>query len=526
MVGDEMNESMGQEPGTARDWDGSAPSLRSLLTTVFKRRRLILCVFLISVLVTTLVTILMPPVYEAAASILVKKSSAEMPLIPTDSSQLIISQITETDLNSEIMILKSRDAIEETLRKLGAADDPPPPSPLDRLRRTVNRALGIPPLSYFDDLVLNLEKKIEVSPLRKSNVLQIKYKSTDPVWAMKVVQGLAERYVTRRTQLYQSPKAEPFFEEEMQQAGARLQKAEAALEAYSKKAGVSVLGNGGDGQSLAAEKEAALSRLASFESQYGDAAVQVQQQTDRVSALEGQLKKEPERLPSVASGNQDPTTAELEKALVTLQLKRDALAQDFTPENRQVKDVDDQIKATQARLNAAEAKVASINRTQLNSVYQSLRGQLLVARADLDGAKGRYQSLAVEVANQRRQLMDLDKKGLTTDALRREVRAAEDAYMMLRKKHEEARITAAMDQQRIVNVSIAQPAERPLRPVAPKKSLNLLLGLLFGLAGGFAIAFVVESLDHSFTTGHDLEARLGIPLLGAIPDHKPLGRNS
>jgi uncharacterized protein involved in exopolysaccharide biosynthesis len=159
----------------------------------------------------------------------------------------------------------------------------------------------------------------------------------------------------------------------------------------------------------------------------------------------------------------------------------------------------------------------------VNPVHQNLKGQLLVARADLKGAQGRYDSLREEVASQRRQLTALDQKGLTTDALRREVRATEEAYMLYRKMHEEARITAAMDQQRIVNVSIAQPAERPLRAVA-SKALNLFMGLLLGVAGGFTLAFVTEALDHSFTTGHDLEVRLGIPLLGAIPDQKSLER--
>jgi uncharacterized protein involved in exopolysaccharide biosynthesis len=324
--------------------------------------------------------------------------------------------------------------------------------------------------------------------------------------------------------VYQSPQAVAFFDEETRAAAARLAKAERALEAYSRQAGVAVLVAGGDSQSLGAEKEATLRRLGEFERQLGEASVQVHQQGERVKALEAQLAGEPERLQSSLRLNQDPTTEELEKALVALQLKRDALVQDFTPENRQVRDVEDQIRATQARLKAAEERVSSINRTELNTVYQNLRGEFLSARADLKGAQARYDSLQVQVASYRRQLEELSQKGLTTDDLRREARAAEDAYMLYQKKHEEARISAAMDQQRIVNVSIAQPAQRPLRPVAPRKALNLLLGLLLGAMGGLGLAFVAEYFDHSFTTGRELEARLGIPLLGAIPDQESIGK--
>jgi uncharacterized protein involved in exopolysaccharide biosynthesis len=520
-----MSESNGIGAAGARKWDEGSFSLRDLLTIVFKRRRLILSFFLTAVVLTLLATFLLPPTYEATAAILVKKSSAEMPLVPTESSQLIISQVTEADLNSEIMILKSQQAIEDTLHGLGVDESWRREGRLQRAQRAVADLLGAPRLSYFDEMVLKLEKKIEVSPIRKSNVLQITYRHTDPEWATRVVQGLTERYITRRTQLYQSPQAVPFFEEETRAAEARLKKAERALEAYSRQAGVSVLG-GVDTQSLGAEKQATLERLAGFESQYGEAAVQVRQQTERVAALEAQLAREPERLPSSQRTNLDPTTEELERALVALQLKRDALIQDFTPENRQVRDIEDQIQATQARLKAAEERATSINRTELNRVYQELRAQLLVARADLQGAHARYDSLQAQVASQRRQLEELNRKGLTTDDLRRETRAAEEAYILYKKKHEEARISAAMDQQRIVNVSIAQPALRPLKPVAPNKLLNLLLGLLLGTFGGLALAFVTEYFDHSFTTGRGLEARLGIPLLGTIPDHESVGRTS
>ena len=501
-------------------------SVRDFLTVVFKRQRLILSFFLTTVIVTTLATFLSSPTYEATASILVKKASAEVPLVPKESSQLIISQVTEEDLNSEMTILKSRQAIEDTLHGLGVDETWRHDSLPTSAWKAVSGALGTPRLSYFDEMVLQLEKKIEVQAVRKSNVLEVRYRHTDPDWATRVVQGLTERYLARRAEVYQSPQAVAFFDDETRTAAVRLQKAEQALKTYSREAGVSVLGLSGDPQSLAAEKEAVLNRLAGFETQLGDARVQIQQQTERVSALDVQLTREPERLRSSLRLNQDPTTEELEKALVALQLKRDALVQDFTPDNRQVRDVDQQIRATQERLKAAEERVTSINRTEINKVNQDLKSLFLSAQTDLRGARARHDSLQAQVAIHRRALEELDQKGFITEGLRREAKAAEDAYMLYQKKHEEARISAAMDQQKIVNVSIAQPAQRPLRPVGPRKALNLLLGLLLGAFGGLGLAFVSEYFDHSLTTGRDLEARVGIPLLGAIPDQGSLGRTS
>lgn len=514
-----MNEYATREAAPGRE-GGGVSSLRDVLTIVFKRRRLILASFLTTVLVATLATLLWPPTYECTAAILVKKSSAQVPLVPKESSQLIISEVTEADLNSEIAILKSRQAIEEMLHGIGLDESWREDGLLTRARRTVSGVLGGPQLAYFDEMVLELEQEIAVSPVRKSNVLQVAYRHTNPKWATRVVNGLTERYITRRTQVYQSAQAVPFFEEEMRAADRSLKQAEDALETYSRTAGVSVLGLAGDSQSLAAQKEATLRRLTDLEGQLGEAGAQVRQQTERVAALKAQLEQEPNRLPSALRLNQDPTTEELERALVALELKRDALAQDFTPENRQVRDVDDQIRAIQARLKEAEGRVASINRTEVNTVYQDLRSRLLTASADLNAASARYESLQKQVASYRQEMDGLTKKGLTADGLRREVRAAEDAYMLYRKKHEEARISAAMDKQRIVNVSIAQPAEQPLRPVAPRKALNLALGVVLGIVGGFTLAFVATYFDHSFTTGREIEAVLGIPLLGTIPEQK------
>jgi uncharacterized protein involved in exopolysaccharide biosynthesis len=240
-----MSATPGSGTGLAREWDEGPSSVRDVLTILFKRRRLIVFFFLTTIVVTALITFLSPPTYEATAAILIKKASAEMPLIPTQSSQLIISQVSEEDLNSEMTILKSRQAIEDTLHGLGVDEKRRPEGPLRRARKAVAGALGAPRLSHFDEMVLQLEKKIEVRPIRKSNVIEIRYRHEDPEWATRVVQGLTDRYLTRRAQVYQSAGAVAFFDEETQAAATRLEKAEQALAAYSSQAGVSVLGLAG-----------------------------------------------------------------------------------------------------------------------------------------------------------------------------------------------------------------------------------------------------------------------------------------
>ena len=77
-------------------------------------------------------------------------------------------------------------------------------------------------LSYFDGLVIHLQKRIELSAVRRSNVIKIAYRSEDPEWATQVVGTLTDRYLERRAERYQSPQAVGFFEQQMRAAQERL----------------------------------------------------------------------------------------------------------------------------------------------------------------------------------------------------------------------------------------------------------------------------------------------------------------
>jgi uncharacterized protein involved in exopolysaccharide biosynthesis len=124
----------------------------------------------------------------------------------------------------------------------------------------------------------------------------------------------------------------------------------------------------------------------------------------------------------------------------------------------------------------------------------------------------------------RKALDDLNAKAFQLDVLDRDARAAEENYLLYRKKHEEARISVAMDQEKFINVTVAQPAQIPLRPVPRQLAMKLLLSLLIGILGGVGIAFGLENyVGRSFTTGEDIERKLGIPHIASIPEGELVG---
>jgi len=494
-------------------------SLRDLLTIVFKRRNLIVTFAITVLVVVTSVTVLLPRSYDVTATLLVNKARAEVPMAPTDSRQLIISQVSEEDLNTEIEVLKSRQLIEAAVKSL-AAEEPLDPSYFTSI---IGRVLGSvfpdEEESVVDDAVLHLQDSLDVRAVRKSNVLRVSYRSTDPVWATRVVGALTDEYLEQRTERYQSPQAVSFFVEQMRAAEQQLAERERALEGFVDEASITMVSGPQGTDSLAAQKAIMMNRLAKLENDVGDAEALLQEQTHQVSSLKVRIIKEPERLQSASRNNQDAATEEIERGLAALRLRRDALLQDFRPDSRHVGDIDTQIRLAEERLRQEQEDTYGINRTEINPVYLELKSELLRTEADLEGTRARVVSLRAQASQSRKALDNLNVTAFQLDILDRDARAAEENYLLYQKKHEEARISAAMDQEKFINVTVAQPAQIPLRPVPRQLVLKLFLALLIGILGGVGFAFGLESyVDRSFTTGEEIERKLGIPHIASIPE--------
>jgi capsular exopolysaccharide synthesis family protein len=88
-----------------------------------------------------------------------------------------------------------------------------------------------------------------------------------------------------------------------------------------------------------------------------------------------------------------------------------------------------------------------------------------------------------------------------------------EIYNLLLKRLHEAGV---MEQLRMGNASIIDPAEVPTVPTNPKKIQKALVGLLVGLGVGLGVAFGLNMLDTSVRTPDDIERGVGIPFLGAI----------
>ena len=67
------------------------------------------------------------------------------------------------------------------------------------------------------------------------------------------------------------------------------------------------------------------------------------------------------------------------------------------------------------------------------------------------------------------------------------------------------------------NVKILESVELPKNPVAPNKTMNIVIAFILGMMVGFGIVFLLEYLDNTYKNKEQLEKDLDIPVLGVIP---------
>ncbi len=112
----------------------------------------------------------------------------------------------------------------------------------------------------------------------------------------------------------------------------------------------------------------------------------------------------------------------------------------------------------------------------------------------------------------------LNETEIVQQDLLRSAKNAEENFLLYSRKHEEARISDALDKQRIINVSVAEEATVPSIPSSPSWRLNLLLGFLFASLVSLGLVLAGDCFfDRSFRTPDEVEAYLDVPVLAALP---------
>jgi polysaccharide biosynthesis transport protein len=143
--------------------------------------------------------------------------------------------------------------------------------------------------------------------------------------------------------------------------------------------------------------------------------------------------------------------------------------------------------------------------------------ELAKAQSQLSSEQARARALTLSVQAYEKQASDLDQQEAVQEGLLRDKNTEEANYVLYMRKQEEARISDALDESRIINVAVVEPVTIPMVP-ARSRPLVLLLGLLAAIVVSLGAAVVAEYLDPSLRTSEDIKDFLDLPVLASVSD--------
>jgi cell division septation protein DedD/LPS O-antigen subunit length determinant protein (WzzB/FepE family) len=285
--------------------------------------------------------------------------------------------------------------------------------------------------------------------------------------------------------------------------------AEGELEAFKKQNEVT---------SLEEQRSLLLKQEADLRAALNQTLSQKAETQNRIGQLRRQLAETPETLVLDEEVDHNPQAISTLKArLVELELKEKELLAKYTEQSRLVENVRDEIQMVRNKLAEQETRRYGKTRSGLNTTSQKLQEELFHNEAELTALSAKEKTQRTQLADCQKGLEKLNRIEVELNRLQREVDVDRQNYRLYLTKFEESRVSDAMDTEKIANVSLIEPARPPLKPVAPKPLLNMVLAVFLGAFGGLGLAFFLEYLDDSLEKVEDVENHLQLPVLASIP---------
>jgi uncharacterized protein involved in exopolysaccharide biosynthesis len=493
----------------------STGTLRELLTVLYARKLLVAVIFILIVAAGVGVTLLMEPTYESSMRILVARDRIDPQVSAAESRTEPRAEISDEEFNSELEILQSRQVLEAVITELNlaqtAAAEPQGwlaqwrASAARSYRSLHNQAEPTPMEHALNQISANLA----AVPVKKSRVIKVSYRDSDPERAAKLLNTLYRKYADHHLQLRQNSQAAQVFQDQTEAFNQKLNQTTEALKRFDAQHGLT---------NVASQKELMLQQFYSTQSQANAARTEILETEQRIAALKAQLEAQPERVETEARTKYVTALDRMKEELLKLELQRTELLQKYKPDQRPVREVEERIAQAKDMLAREEQTPPQERAVALNDVHRRLMNDLLSAQANLTALIEREKSLASLAAQYQVRLTELDQRGFEKGDLERTRTLTEEAYMLYHKKAQEAQIVSALNREKIVNVNLADAASVNYKPVSPKPFTNLAVSIVVGLIASLTAALIAERISPVARSEESIRRQLGLEVLASIPE--------
>jgi len=460
------------------------PALAETLSTLLKRKWVIITTVLVSLTLAALVSVRTRPQYDATARIAFGKEDSEslgFKNVPGSGDAIDYDYTVTIDTQSKI--LQSDRLALEVINNLhldqkaafaGALAVAPPKA-------------GIPSIEPVDrgreaTLLGTFHGAMQVKSVRNTRIIEISFRSTDAALAAAIVNNIVATYIedNYRTRYESTMQASDWLAKQISDLQQRVETSQEKLVRYQRENGMLGID---EKQNIITQKlddlnksftEAQADRIAKQAAYETAKAGKLDQVTDSANGVGASLRQQEATLRSqyaqltTTFGPNYPKTLELKNQI-------DQLERSIQAENQRA------LKGLEINFTAAQAREAMLGRA---------------------------------LEQQKAEDNQLNEKAIEYSILRRDLDANRTLYEGLLQKLKEAGVAAGL---RSSNIRIVDNARVPTFPSTPNIPRNLIVGLLAGLFGGIVLAFLLETLDTTVRTMEEAQSLAGLPALGFIP---------
>lgn len=481
--------------------------LRDYLKILMKRKQIIL-IFFISVLITgTLFTLMTTPLYKSTAVIRIDKDGPDSLSLGGFKPERDAGYYT-----TQYEILKSQTLSERVIKKLALdknRDFMPPPGGAAVMMNSVmcpvnNTISWLSSIFEADDvdekaqktaepaardngipqyMVQSLIGRLEVLPVKNSQLVSVSFISHKPELSLAVANAVAECYIEYDldSRIAATKQSRDFLVKQIEMAKNKLDDSERRLSEYASKQQIIFFDS--DKQGVNIKKFSDLTAALSAAT------------TERLQkeSLLKELKESGAENPVILN---NPLIQELKRQQASLETEYASMSKVFTPDYPKMVNLQKQLDSLSKRMDREKSNIVK----SLESDYKA--------------SQKKEETFRTAFYAQQKNVLDFQEKVATYQNLKREADVNMELHNSLLQKLNEASVASLS---KSTSIQVVDAPRYPTSPCMPNKARNILLSVLFGLAGGIGLAFSIEYFDNTIKDVGDVEKRVYAPTLGLIP---------
>lgn len=478
--------------------------------TILKKYRLIIFLNTLVVATIAIVTALsITPIYRATSTLLIENLQ---PNIVSIENVVGIDTTKQEYHQTQYEILKSNRIAERVINKLNLSTIPEfndeEKSTLSIAQLTailysieafqpylpkqpaLSQASRQEKLKY--QVLTTFKSKLTITPITQTHLVNVSFESEDPSLAAKIANEIGNEYINsiQDARISVTNDTSGWLDSRLTDLKQNLITSEDNLASFLKQEGLIDMGAYGGIGSLASSEISDLVVRIAVINERRIAAESLSEQLRRSSTINN--------LASISSFSRHPQMRDIRMALFDAEKLVSELANSYGPKHDKMIQAKSQL---QSARQSAKILLAQLLEEQ-DKERQALLQQELSLKKILVNKKDEYQQLTIKEANY--------------SALKRDVESNRQLYDTFLKRQKETNASGSFN-----NASFSDHALTPQIPIKPQKGMIVGLATIITMLLSISIILLLESLRDTIEGPEDIESKLGLALLGSVPQIKP-----